>query len=338
MEEATIDTRTLTRRLTSFSNLLDQVTTETAGPSRSRSFLSSLKASRKKKAAVSQLMDVAEALQVILSTLAKHHRSYQQLPVDQMDEGNQPSDPSQQWKQVNQHRVGPSDTHLSYQNQQATSYPVSDCMEHPNCGHVPVRPCKTSDQRASGQSTAEAQGQHCTFSTHVCDRTEIPPLQLTHLAKPLDPHVSNLADPDAGVDTSSCDSDMDFSPKKATLPIATARKERMYNRESRSVLDGFQKPCSKRFLNSNSDHLGAIQEDEVACLSGVEFACKPKDVHVCWQTADCGPQVSGRENDGFYTARSHFSPRRDMGAQQRRMGSARASPCGDRSGLRVGAR
>lgn len=331
LQEATIDTRTLKSRLVAFTTLLDEVVIE-SGATKPRRILSSFKAARKRKAAASQLLDVAEALHVILSTLAQHQNAYQQTtehvkdasaivpPVHSEGVDDEPHSYVEVTERSTASLAAPmpcSGVHPGV-SRSKTPTPGIGGHEEQNQVQAHATPDRRRIEAADVIIKAAVDGDKCLCGTFVSDAASngcvikaVPPL---HLA--MGPHSINqtpfqeiaaansISTSSSSSDDSECSLNMVNSPcqprptRLGHLPGWDVAEAKHPKRPMTLLQDGLG--CSS-ILENEPTNFGDISEH----MSN--SANKPVRL---------SQQQSARESDGFFTARSHFSPSRSTVQQQ----------------------
>ena len=340
LKMATIDTRTLTRQLVCFATLLDEVATETtsSGGSKPRRFLPSFKAARRKKAAAGQLLDVAKVLQVILSTLAKHQRSFHQkneseqiMPTFHRDAcGNMHEgvggDCGDRHAQTGVNPFSTPDEDPGTHSEHALCQPATPSQHVALDGRKSDTPFAAVDEfvhstSAAPISNAASHGPPPFVISGGDSRPRsqaVPPLQLSSMTTPVQVNSNSTESPGASIDSSSLGSDeSQCSPRSCSAPMENRCRMRAMRLDCE--MDGTPSQ-SRRPKCMSTFHQHGLVCDAVQEHAPLEFSkqtCSApsliqQSTHSRYGHGANLQSQSARESDGFFTARSHFSPPRSI--------------------------
>lgn len=329
-----------------FTTLLNEVVTETSAVSKPRKFLSSFKAARKRKAAAAQLLDVAEALQVILSTLAKHKSSCQQQTGQNEDSkfdlppahANTMSLAGDNLHQSNIHVFDDAEVHGGKAMPCSETQPLEISKQGQTIGapknlhQIEQTPVTLDDRPMSVCPPLEhiatvENDVHETSISESCDITPVPPLHLSLVSKSMScthQEPTDIATP-VGSSTGSSD-DSECSSSFSSIPPKSPCQQRVRRPGIDKGWDVARTTHIKLSSNSRQDGLrcSAILENEpmtfVNTAASIPFQVNRHDSRAA--AACLHQQKSARENDGFFTARSHFSPPRSISLQGSRSSCA----------------
>eukprot|EP00892_Ulva_mutabilis_P009904 jgi/Ulvmu1/7286/UM035_0074.1 len=329
LQMATLDTRTLTRQLVSFTTLLDEVIMEatSSGGSKPRRFLPSFKAARKRKATAAQLLDVAEALQVILSTLAQHQNRFQgsnDQPVAQLRlQREKTCDKEEGYIRastgnVDVRNVSSGACEGDVQQYNLVGHGMSSCIVE-SVEYQPEALGEVSDSAqytstAPSSSTGRYGNKEEVFGPPKCSGVHcVPPLNLGCVSTPARRTATQHNTMIAQSMVSSCwDSDeSECSPQLCDAPTAVDfRSSTLSFSTDRHMPQSKYAECM--FVQRRSGHEHSSIPENVQLV----FGCKKNPISsLVLEPDSCvmeshRPQPTQRECDGFFTARSHFSPPR----------------------------